>query len=94
MPAQSEDERSCLLRLTEMAEALARMQGELPEDVQPLGDRARGEVRIWQQRLAQGGADLQALSAAMREISSWMDALAARLLLSPWSRRSGPSRPN
>ena len=74
-----------------MDEALARMQGELPEDVRALGNRAREQVRFWQQKLGQGGADLEALSAAMRELSSLMEALAARLLLQPWDPSAGPS---
>ena len=74
-----------------MDETLARMRGELPEDVQALGDRAREQVRFWQQKLGQGGADLEALSAAMREISTLMEALAARLLLKPWAAADGNS---
>ncbi len=91
---QTEAERNCLARLTEMDEALVLMQEELPDDVQVLGARAREEVHLWQQRLAIGGVDLAALSEAMREISSWMDALAERLLLAPWERPKGDSLPS
>ncbi len=94
MPAQSETERRCLERLTEMDTALARMTDELPDDVLPLGQRAREQVHLWQQKLGQGGADLASLSEAMREISTLMEALAARLLLQPWEHAGRPPRSN
>jgi hypothetical protein len=72
--------------------ALARMQRELPDDVRPLGAEARRKVAVWLERLAAGGANLDQLTLAMREISSMMDALTARLLLVPWDgpERTGP----
>ena len=75
----NESERACLARLHEMDAALARMERELPDDVRPLGAEARQKVAAWTARLAQGGADLGQLTAAMAEISSLMDALTARL---------------
>jgi hypothetical protein len=89
MTTQAESEQLCLLRLTEMDEALARMQRELPEDIQVLGDRARSQVQLWQQRVARGGADLEQLSVAMRELTTLLEALAARLLLQPWAPARG-----
>jgi len=91
--AQSETERSCLVRLVEMEQRLSRMSGELPPDARPLGQRAHDEVQLWQSRLAQGSVDLEALSSAMREISALMEALAARLVLAPWTPR-GRARPS
>ena len=88
----TESERLCLARLGEMDAALARMQQELPDDAAVLGDEARRTVKVWLVRLAQGGADLEAMSAAMREIGSLMDALTARLLLVPWDGHPAPPR--
>jgi hypothetical protein len=89
--SRSDSERACLARLSEMDEALARMERELPQDMRPIGQRARTTVRLWLDRLAQGGADLRELSAAMREISGLMDALTERLLLLPLEREErGP----
>ena len=87
---QSEAEQACLARLVEMDEALRQMQPELPSDAQPVGAQARSTVALWKTRLAQGGADLAQLTAAMNEVSELMDALTARLLLVPWSGH--PSR--
>ena len=87
----TDSERACLLRLREMDAALARMEQELPDDVRALGAEARSKVAVWLDRLAAGGADLEKLKEAMRDISAMMDALTARLLLAPWEgpRRSG-----
>jgi hypothetical protein len=93
MTTQTQSEQLCLLRLTEMDEALARMQRELPEDIQVLGDRARSQVQLWQRKIAQGGADLEQLSVAMRELTTLLEALAARLLLQPWDPNKGEQRP-
>jgi hypothetical protein len=93
MTTQTESEQLCLFRLTEMDEALARMQRELPEDIQVLGDRARSQVQLWQGKIAQGGADLEQLSVAMRELTALLEALAARLLLQPWDPDKGEQRP-
>ena len=89
---KSESERLCLARLTEMDAALERMQQELPDDAAALGEEARRKVRVWLLRLGQGGADLAAMSVAMREIGSLMDALTARLLLVPWDGHPAPPR--
>jgi hypothetical protein len=86
---QSEAEKACLARLTEMDAALVAMVRELPDDVVPLGEKARSLVKTWQVRIALGGADLEKLTEAMREIAGLMDALTSRLLLSPWD---GPAR--
>ena len=86
--SRTDSERACLARLSEMDEALALMQAELPDDVRSVGERARRTVHLWLHKLAQGGADLSQLSAAMAEISSLMDALTARLLLVPWDGRA------
>lgn len=91
---QSDSERACLARLSEMDEALVLMQRELPDDVQPVGEQARRTVAIWKDKLAQGGADLKQLSAAMDEISGLMDALTARLLLVPWEGRPERGKPS
>ena len=80
----TDSERACLARLQEMDAALARMERELPEDVRALGAEARRKVAGWLDRLAAGGADLSQLNEAMSEISGMMDALTARLLLTPW----------
>ena len=80
----TDSERACLVRLKEMDDALARMELELPDDVRPLGAEARRKVAVWLDRLAAGGADLNRLTDAMRDISGMMDALTARLLLAPW----------
>ncbi|MBS2023849.1 MAG: hypothetical protein JST92_15705 [Deltaproteobacteria bacterium] len=82
--ARSQAERNCLARLVEMGDALDKMVKELPDDVVPLGQKARSRVAEWQIRIAQGGADLAQLTEAMTEISGMMDALTARLLLVPW----------
>jgi hypothetical protein len=92
--AQSEAERLCLSRLAEMDAALTRMQGQLPDDSRLLGESALAQVRLWQGRLGQGGVDLTALSEAMRELSSWLEALAARLVLTPWERAPDRTRPS
>jgi hypothetical protein len=62
-----------------------------PDDVRALGAEARRKVAVWLDLLAAGGADLNRLTEAMRELSGMMDALTARLLLTPWDgpRRSG-----
>lgn len=86
---QSESERACLRRLTEMDAALVAMVKELPDDMVPLGEKARGLVKSWQLRIAQGGADLGKLTEAMQEIAGMMDALTSRLLLVPWD---GPAK--
>ena len=86
---QSDSEKACLVRLTEMDAALVAMVKELPDDVVPLGEKARGLVKAWQLRIAQGGADLALLTEAMQEITGMMDALTARLLMVPWD---GPSQ--
>jgi hypothetical protein len=86
----TDSERACLLRLREMDAALARMERELPDDVRAVGADARSKVAVWLDLLAAGGADLEKLKDAMREISGMMDALTARLLLAPWE---GPRRP-
>jgi hypothetical protein len=88
-------ERACLARLTEMDAALARMQLELPDDAQPLGEEARRQVKAWLSRLGEGGADLGALSSALEEIGGLMDALTARFLLVPWDGHpTPPGRPS
>ena len=92
--AQTEAEQACLSRLVEMDEALRLMQAELPEDVQPVGDQARRTVALWKGKLAQGGADLSQLTAAMNEVSVLMDALTARLLLVPWDGHPNRGRPS
>jgi hypothetical protein len=81
---QSDSERACLARLQEMDAALARMEQELPDDVRAVGAEARKRVAVWMDRVAAGGADLNLLTEAMREISGMMDGLTARLLLVPW----------
>lgn len=86
---QSESEKACLARLTEMDAALVAMVAELPDDVVSLGEEARGLVKTWQLRIAQGGADLEQLTSAMRQIAGMMDALTSRLLLQPWD---GPAK--
>ena len=91
---QSDAERACLARLVEMDEALRLMQQELPDDVQPVGDEARRMVALWRGKLAQGGADLAQLTAAMGEVSGLMDALTARLLLVPWDGHPNRGRPS
>ncbi|HXN55029.1 MAG TPA: hypothetical protein VN874_02075 [Myxococcales bacterium] len=91
----NESEAACLARLTEMDRALELMQAELPDDALPIGDEARAKVRVWLTRLAEGGADLGALSLALAEIGSLMDELTARLLLVPWGGfPKPPSRPS
>ncbi len=92
--AQSEAERMCLARLAEMDAALTRMQGQLPEDSRLLGESALVQVRLWQGRLGQGSVDLNELADAMRELSSWLEALAARLVLTPWERATDRTRPS
>jgi hypothetical protein len=72
-----------------MDAALARMERELPDDVRALGAEARRKVAVWLERLAAGGADLNRLTDAMRELSGMMDALTARLLLTPWDGPRG-----
>lgn len=79
-----DSERACIARLHEMDAALARMEKELPDDVRPVGAEARKRVAYWLARLATGGVDLAQFTEAMREISGMMDALTARLLMSPW----------
>lgn len=79
-----ESERSCLARLHEMDEALARMERELPDDVRTFGTEARKRVAVWLDRFSAGGVELGDFTEAMREISGMMDALTARLLLVPW----------
>lgn len=79
-----ESEQACLARLREMDAALARMERELPEDVREVGAEARRQVAVWLGRMAVGGVDLAQFTEAMRGISGMMDALTARLLLSPW----------
>lgn len=86
---QSESEKACLLRLTEMEVALLAMVRELPDDVVPLGEKAQSLVKTWQLRIAQGGADLGKLTDAMLQITLLMDALTSRLLLVPWE---GPAK--
>jgi hypothetical protein len=79
-----DSERACIARLHEMDAALARMEKELPDDVRPVGAEARKRVAHWLARLAVGGVDLAPFTEAMRELSGMMDALTARLLMSPW----------
>jgi hypothetical protein len=79
-----ESERNCIARLHEMDAALARMEKELPDDARPIGAEARRRVAYWLARLAASGVELAEFTEAMREISGMMDALAARLLLTPW----------
>jgi hypothetical protein len=91
----NESETACLARLTEMDRALELMQAELPDDALPIGDEARAKVRVWMTRLAEGGADLGALSLDLVEIGSLMDELTARLLLVPWEGHpKPPGRPS
>ncbi|GAC1347445.1 MAG: hypothetical protein NVS2B9_14480 [Myxococcales bacterium] len=90
-----DEEAACLSRLTEMDRALELLEAELPEDARPIGAQARATVAIWRTRLSAGGADLQALSAAVGEIASLIDALTARLLLAPWDGHpKAPQRPS
>ena len=77
-------ERTCLARLYEMDRALAKMEPQLPDDVKPIGAAARQGVSLWLGKLAQGGADLRELTAAMAELAQLMNALTRRLLLTPW----------
>lgn len=86
-PPDEGSARACLARLYEMDAALERMEGELPDDVRPVGAEARRRVRAWLARLGAGDADLTGLTDAMRDISRMMDALTARLLLVPWDGR-------
>jgi hypothetical protein len=90
--AKNDPERACLARLTEMDAALERMQAELPDDMHSIGEEARRKVKLWVARLAAGGADLGAMSSAMHEIGTLMDALTARLLLVPWDGHPAPPR--
>jgi hypothetical protein len=83
-PPDEGSARACLARLYEMDAALERMEGELPDDVRPVGAEARRRVRAWLARLGTGDADLTGLTDSMRDISRMMDALTARLLLVPW----------
>jgi len=82
--SRAQTERSCLARLAEMDRSLREMEPALPEDVRPIGAEARRGVSFWLQRLAQGGADLQALTASMADLAKLMEALTRRLLLEPW----------
>jgi hypothetical protein len=70
-----------------MEQALAVMRPRLPDDVAGVGDEAHRTVQFWLGRLAQGGADLVALAAAMQRIAEQMDALSARLLLRPFGEQ-------
>jgi len=83
--ARTQTERSCLARLCEMDRSLGEMEPALPEDVRAIGTEARRGVSFWLQRLAQGGADLEALTASMADLAKLMDALTRRLLLRPWN---------
>ena len=89
---RSESERACISRLQEMADALSRMEDELPDDMLPLGAEARKRVSFWLRRIAAGGADLTQLVDAMHDISGMMDALTARLLLVPWDGHADPDK--
>src|ERR1700731_2182235 len=82
-------QRACLARLQEMDAALARMERELPDDVQGFGREARRKVAAWRERLERDNPEPSQLSEGLREISRMMDALSARLLLVPWD---GPPR--
>ena len=83
--SRTRTERSCLARLSEMDRTLREMEPALPEDARPIGAEARRGVSFWLQRLAQGGADLEALTASMADLANLMEALTRRLLLQPWS---------
>jgi len=76
--------RACLARLQEMDAALARMEGELPDDVRSFGAEARRKVAAWRARLERDDLELSQLTEGLGEISRMMDALTARLLLAPW----------
>lgn len=91
---REETEQACLDRLREMDQALARMQDELPDDARHLGEQARSTVQAWVDRLHAGGADLDALSTALREVSGLMDVLTARLLASWDPRPASKDRPS
>lgn len=86
---QEDTEQACLARLLEMDVALARMAEELPDDARHLGEQARRTVQAWTDRLHAGGADLEALSAALREVAGLMDVLTARLFAG-WEPLPGP----
>ena len=60
-----ESERSCLARLHEMDEALARMERELPDDVRTFGTEARKRVAVWLDRFSAGGVELGDFTEAM-----------------------------
>ena len=83
-PPNPDSASACLARLYEMDAALEQMEGELPDDVRPVGAEARRRVHDWLTRLGGGDRDLDGLTEAMRDISRMMDALTARLLLVPW----------
>lgn len=72
-----------------MDAALARMEEELPDDARHLGEQARRTVQAWTDRFYAGGADLDSLSAALREVAGLMDLLTARLFAS-WDPRPAP----
>ena len=88
--AAADTERVCLARLQAMERTLAEMEPQLPDDMKPLGAEARRRVALWLGKLAQGGADLKSLTAAMAELAQMMNALTERLLLKPWDAPRGP----
>jgi hypothetical protein len=91
MGGRAQTERECMSRLYQMEVALAEMEPQLPDDMRALGAEARQRVSFWLTRIGAGGADLQALSSAMAELTSLMESLTARLLLAPWDNTSrGP----
>ena len=92
-PPDESSARACLARLYEMDAALERMEGELPDDVRPVGAEARRRVRAWIARLGGGDVDLGGLTEELQDISRMMDALTARLLLVPWDGRPTRGQP-